>query len=260
MRGVFLLFFAVLSFSISNGQDRSLFEKRIFVNEKGDTLRYRFLYPEKSVKKKSYPLVLYLHGSGSIGTDNEAQLNIFGDKFLNPINRKKFPAYAMFPQCSGRPTWSKVPGGISKFTEGNIRTENEPSSVLQLVIDVMDKIINEENVDISRIYIMGPSLGGFGTFDALAHFPEKFAAAVPVCGGGDASVVNRYARNTALWIFHGDADPTVSNLYSREMYEALKKAGAKVKYTEYPGVKHNSWVNAFEEKDLFKWMFRQRKN
>ena len=102
-------------------------------------------------------------------------------------------------------------------------------------------------------------MGGFGTFDMLALYPDYFAAAFPICGGGNTDNAPLFAKKLPLWIFHGDSDRVVSVEYSRAYYKRLKELKAKVKYTEYPGVGHNSWDNAFAEKDLLPWLFSRRK-
>jgi predicted peptidase len=119
----------------------------------------------------------------------------------------------------------------------------------------MDSLIASGSVDTRRLYVGGLSMGGMGTFDMLARFPDRFAAAFPICGAGDESLAGRYAKTTALWIFHGSADAVMPPNSSRLFYANLKKEGADVKYTEYPGVGHNSWDNAFAEPELFPWLF-----
>jgi len=124
---------------------------------------------------------------------------------------------------------------------------------------LLDSLANSKNVNSKRIYIGGLSMGGMGTFELLWHKPGFFAAAFPICGGGNPESVKLYAKKFPVWIFHGDKDPAVPVSNSRLMNNALKKAGAKVKYTEYPGVGHNSWDNAFAEPDLLPWLFKQKR-
>jgi predicted peptidase len=115
-------------------------------------------------------------------------------------------------------------------------------------------------VDTNRRYVGGLSMGGFATYDILWRKPHVFAAAFPICGGGNPDQVNLYATNFPIWIFHGSIDPVVPVANSRLMYKTLRAAGADVKYTEYPGVKHDSWKKAFAEPNLLPWLFAQRKN
>jgi predicted peptidase len=116
------------------------------------------------------------------------------------------------------------------------------------------------NVDKSRLYLYGISMGGFGTFSILQKNPGKFAAAFAICGGSDVAAA-KSLLDTPLWIFHGDADDIVPVRLSRDVYkEMIRLGGKKVKYTEYPGVKHNSWDNAMKEPGLVEWLFAQKLN
>ncbi|MBA3354530.1 MAG: prolyl oligopeptidase family serine peptidase [Pyrinomonadaceae bacterium] len=114
----------------------------------------------------------------------------------------------------------------------------------------------KSSVDSRRLYVMGMSLGGYGTWDIITRRPTTFAAAVPICGGGNASKAPLLAK-TPIWAFHGDEDDSVSVSESRRMIAALKKAGGQARYTEYKGVGHNSWVRAFKEPDFLSWIFAQ---
>jgi predicted peptidase len=106
---------------------------------------------------------------------------------------------------------------------------------------------------------MGVSMGGFGAWDVVTRHPDKFAAAAPICGGADENKAPLIAR-LPVWTFHGDKDGVVKTKRSRNMIEALKKAGSTAKYTEYPGVGHDSWNKAFAEPELLPWLFAQKKN
>lgn len=101
-------------------------------------------------------------------------------------------------------------------------------------------------------------MGGYGTWDALARRPDFFAAAIPICGGGDPSTVEKF-KHVPIWCFHGDEDRAVNVERSREMIEALKAAGGSPKYTEYAGVGHDSWTRTFQNEETFAWLFDQRK-
>src|SRR5262249_24914120 len=130
---------------------------------------------------------------------------------------------------------------------------------LSMVMLLLDSLSKSKHVDSKRIYAMGISMGGRGTFEILWRKPHFFAAAIPICGGGNPETASLYAKKFPIWIFHGYADKTVDVNDSRHMVTALKAAGAKVKYTEYPGVDHNSCDPAFAEKDLLPWLFAQRR-
>jgi len=253
---------AVIMFGCFNvmAQDLSLYQKETYINEKKDTLRYRILFPEHYDKAKKYPLVLFLHGAGERGKDNEKQLTHGAKLFLSPENRKNFPCIVVFPQCPSESFWSSVKVDRSKtpmaFDFDYSRPSNTP---LLSTIEVVKKIIREEGVDKKRVYITGLSMGGMGTFEAVYRFPKLFAAALPICGGGDVKSYDARVKKIPFWVFHGAVDAVVDVKNSRDMVERLKTLNAQVKYSEYPGVNHNSWDNAFAEPEFLGWMFSKKK-
>lgn len=231
------------------------FEKRTFISVDSLELPYRILFPENYDSGGKYPLLIFLHGYGERGTDNEAQLVHGSNLFLEKENREQFPAIVVFPQCPAEENrW--VP---YEYAEGDgpwrVPFYEKASQPLQAVIELIEKLAEEEKVDQNRMYAMGLSMGGFGTFELIARMPDRFAAAVPICGGGNTATIGLYAKTTDLWIFHGDADKVVPVSNSRKMFEAIKKWQADVKYTEYPDVNHDSWTPTFAEPELLSWMF-----
>ena len=130
---------------------------------------------------------------------------------------------------------------------------------LGLVVNLIDSFVKTPQVNTKRVYLGGLSMGGMATFELLWRKPKFFAAAIAICGGGDPSKVRIYAQGYPIWVFHGGADVVVPVSNSRLMVNALKKAGALVNYTEYPGVGHKSWTNAFAEPKLLEWLFKQEK-
>jgi poly(3-hydroxybutyrate) depolymerase len=133
-----------------------------------------------------------------------------------------------------------------------------PSTPARLALAALDALRKEFNLDPSRLYLTGLSMGGYGTWDTIARHPKLFAAAVPVCGGGDESTAPAI-KDLPIWCFHGGADKTVPPERSRNMIEALKAAGGHTRYTEYPGVGHNSWDKAYAEPELPTWLFAQKR-
>jgi len=252
-----LLFF----YFVVSAQDLSLFEKKEYRNDSGNILPYRVLYPENYDKTKKYPLVLFLHGAGERGNNNEAQLTHGAKLFLADSNRKNFPCIVIFPQCPQDNYWSsvKIDRSTAPITLSFDYTSALTTWPLQSAIALVKKTAKEEKVDISRIYITGLSMGGMGTFEAVYRYPELFAAAMPICGGGDTVHYDKRVNKTPFWVFHGDADAVVNVNQSRSMADQLKKIKADVKYTEYPGVNHNSWDNAFAEPTFMSWMFSHKR-
>jgi predicted peptidase len=253
-----LIFFGAAFFV--NGQDRSLYLKKDFVLGT-DSLPYRILYPKNFNPKKKYPLVLFLHGSGNRGKDNEKQLVWGADLFLDSLNREKFPAIVVFPQCPITSFWNAI--AFTKLSDSlrfSFPATKVPIRPMQLLLAFTDTLAHYQYVDTNRIYVGGLSMGGFATYDILWRKPHFFAAAFPICGAGNPNQVSLYANNFPIWLFHGSADQLVPVANSRYMYKILKGAGAKVKYTEYPGVHHDSWKKALVEPDLLPWLFSQKKN
>ena len=261
MKKLLIISIVLISAYMSQAQDSVLYRTRIWVSGK-DTLNYRVLYPEHYASSKKYPVVVFLHGAGERGNDNKSQLKHGGHLFANDTSLKEFPAIVIFPQLPRDSTWARMkfePDTVNKKVKFMFPFTGEPTVPEALVKGLLDSLRNERFVDKKRIYIGGLSMGGFGTFDMIALYPDYFAAAFPICGGGNIDNAPRFARKLPIWIFHGAADSVVSVEYSRSYYKALKDLGAKVKYTEYPGVGHNSWDNAFAEKDLLPWLFSKKK-
>lgn len=245
----------LLSFGLT-AQDLSLYEKKMFKASNGTELPYRFLLPAGYDDSKKYPLVLFLHGAGERGNDNEKQLVHGAKLFLTDENRKNFPAIVVIPQCPTDNYWANV--NVDRTTSPLTLTfdyTRPETTALFAAIELVKKLISEERVDKKRIYITGLSMGGMGTFEAVYRYPKLFAAAAPICGGGDATHYSRKAAKVPFWIFHGDKDVVVNVKESQAMVTKLKSLKAKVKYTEYPGVNHNSWDNAFAEPDFMGWLF-----
>lgn len=248
-----LLFLPFLSFA----QELSPYQKKEF-SSGGATLPYRILYPEGYESSRKYPLVMVLHGAGERGSDNEKQL-IHGSRlFLDSAMRKKYPAIVVFPQCPAGGYWSSVTIDRNKMPLALSFDYNQPiTQPLQQAMDLLGQLMRDESVDVRRVYVTGLSMGGMGTFEAVHRFPDRFAAAMPICGGGDAAHYRKV--KTPFWIFHGTDDSVVDVEYSRSMVAKLKDLKMKVRYTEYPGVNHNSWDSAFAEPAFLKWMFSKKK-
>ncbi len=230
------------------------FEPRTF---KGSALAlpYRLLRPEGLAAGSKAPLVVFLHGAGERGVDNRAQLKWCVRDFALTPNRAKYPCFVAVPQCPAGEVWGRYdwPAGTTpKFAA-------QPTAALGAVLELIPALRAEFPVDPARVYLIGMSMGGFGTWDALARKPELFAAAVPICGGGDPATVGKF-KEAPIWAFHGAKDDVVPASRSQAMVAALKTAGAKaVKYTEYPEVGHFSWTPAFGDAELLPWVFAQRR-
>jgi len=255
---IFLLLFQVTA--NLNAQDLNQYEKKVYASPSGLSLPYRILYPENYDRTKKYPLILFLHGAGERGNDNEKQLTHGSKLFLTEENHRNFPAIVIFPQCPTESYWGNVQ--IDRSTSPITLTfdYSKPETVaLQSAISLVKEIAKAEGVDKKRIYITGLSMGGMGTFEAVYRNPKLFAAATPICGGGDAARYDKRVAKIPFRVFHGSADAVVDVKHSRQMVEKLKTMKVSVNYTEYPNVNHNSWDNAFAEPDFLSWMFSKKR-
>lgn len=262
MKKIVSLLILAISIHSSKAQDFSAYKRKLFIRG-ADTLRYRILYPENYGRKKPYPLVVFLHGAGERGNDNEHQLDLGASLFLRDSIRRKFPAIVIFPQCPPDSLWNKFPPGppydtTVEFNHAmNTLALSTPERLVKLLID---SLAEYRIADKKRIYLGGLSLGGFGTYDLIIHYPGYFAAAFPICGQANVELYPKVASRVPVWIFHGAIDDVISPWPDRSLIKALQHIGAKnARYTEYPGVKHNSWVNAFAEPDLLPWLFSFKK-
>lgn len=240
----------------SFAQNLSLFEQREFRAKGGENLPYRILYPENYDGTKKYPLVLFLHGGGERGNDNEKQLTHGVKVFLEAENRKNFPCIVIAPHCPEDSYWASVRFERTKYPlELDFNYGYDITKGLELAIALTEDVIEKEAVDIKRVYITGLSMGGMGTLEAVYRFPKTFAAAAVVCGGGDVEAYTKKQARIPFWLLHGDVDGVIGVENSRNMVARLKELGADVKYTEYEGVNHNSWENAYAEPELLPWLF-----
>lgn len=233
------------------------YQKETFISSCGDTLPYRLLRPETVKAGEKYPLVLFLHGAGERGNDNERQLTHGGQMFLNPVNREKHPAFVLVPQCPVTGYWAYMERPAS-FMPGEMPLDAPLTPVFRTVKDLLDTYLAMPQVDKNRVYIIGLSMGGMGTFDMAIRYPEIFAAAVPICGTVNPARL-KAAKQVKFRIFHGDADNVVTPEGSRAAYRALKAAGADVEYIEFPGCNHGSWNPAFNYPGFMEWIFSQKK-
>ena len=237
---------------VAKAQDwKAMLEKRTFTDKDGKTLQFRLLKPDNYDVKEKYPLVLFLHGAGERGKDNDRQLVHGVAEFAKPESLKKHPCFLIAPQCPTGQGWSD-------FMAKKASPSKEQSDPGRLAVELVAAIQKEFSIDPKRLYITGLSMGGYGTWDIITRNPDLFAAAVPICGGGDPAQAEKFAK-LPIWVFHGGKDPVVRPERSREMVEAIKKAGGEPKYTEYPDVGHNSWVKAYQDADMIAWLFAQKR-
>ncbi len=246
------LFF--LSINVVMAQDLiSGFEARTF-SYGGEEFRYRLRTPKDPEPGKKYPLLLFLHGAGERGSDNAAQLRHLPVLFAKePYSQ--YEAYVLVPQCREGKRWVEVDWGAKKST----RMTAEPSPMLAMAMALLEKTIAESPVDPAQILLAGISMGGYGAWELTARKPNFFAGVLAICGGGDEQNAPLLAK-TPFQVWHGSDDKVVPPQRSRSMVEAVQQAGGSVKFTELPGVGHDSWTTAFKPASgAIDWLFQQRR-
>jgi len=238
-------------------QDLNGFEARTLQGTKGVTLPYRLFKVKNPVAGSKYPLILFLHGAGERGTNNTSQLmaNAGATVWATDAQQAKHPAYVIAPQCPADKQWVNTPWGDGSYSTTTVAVSDE----LTTALEIADAVATEFATDPARQYITGLSMGGYGTWDAIARNPDRFAAALPICGSADLSKAD-LLKQLPLWTFHGDADTTVPPKGTRDMVAALKAVGSTVKYTEYPGVGHDSWTMTYANEEVIDWLFEFKKD
>lgn len=230
-----------------------LYQKKTFVSD-SDTLNYRIYYPKNFNPNHQYPLILFLHGSGERGYDNEKQLTHGAAIFANDSIQNKFPSIVVFPQCPTKDYWVNLVRDTSpsqfEFQNGGL-----PTKALSMVMLLMEKLSKQAFINTKQIYVGGLSMGGMGTFEILARKPHFFAAAFAICGAAHPKTVKQFANLTPVWIFHGAKDNVVYPINSLQVVETILNEGGTPNFTLYAKDNHNSWDSAFAEPNLFNWLF-----
>lgn len=261
---IFIVATGIFSFGITKSVSQTdvtkiaeLFIERIHVNMQKDTMHYRLLKPIDYDATKQYPLVVCLSGGAGRGIDNIRQFTgSQGAQVLSALeNRRKHPAFVFVPQCPPDSDWGRTLGKIERENSIKRGKYNQPN-VESLVFEVISELEEEFNIDRTRRYITGQSMGGFGSWHFILTHPQMFAAAVIICGGGNPDLAKNIT-DVPIWAFHGENDTSVPVDFSRNMITAIKKAGGNPKYNEYPKVGHNSWHQAYDTPELLDWLFIQ---
>lgn len=248
--------FALLMHTSLMAQDKSLYSKEVFIKG-NDSLLYRLLLPENFDPAKKYPVLIFLHGAGERGNDNEAQLMHGGKLFLTEKVRKEYPSIVVFPQCPKNDFWANVQfrdtGDRFGFQKGG-----DPGKSMELLTGLLGHFRSLKYADKDKFYVGGLSMGGMGTLELLRRKPKVFAAAFSICGGDNIENAKKYKR-VPLWFFHGGKDNVVPMEKSKVVVAELERLHAPVKLTIYPEANHNSWDSAFAEPELLPWLFSHKK-
>jgi predicted peptidase len=226
------------------------FEARVYQNPSGKRLPYRLLLPKHYDPQQSYPVILYLHGAAARGSDNAEPLHWGPELFLDPALREKHGFFLVVPQCARDTGWVEF--------AWNHPTLPKESLSLALSLELVENVLPKEfKLDSKRRYLTGVSMGGHAVWVEMVRRPGFFAAAIPVCSGGDPRIVTSAAAKTPVWAFHSDDDHLVPVQQARDLVQAWRAHGGIAKYTEYTGLKHSSWKQAYTEPAMFDWLFAQ---
>lgn len=234
---VALLCGASMSARAADEKSKTGFLTRIHKDADGKEAKYVLFVPHDYKGDKTYPIILFLHGSGERagGTKEPVEVGI-GPAIQK--REKSFPFLVIIPQAE--------------------KSWRAGSADGKRALAMLAEVEKDYKVDPKRVYLTGLSMGGFGTWSMAVAHPDKWAAIVPICGRGDTKQAAKI-KDIPCWCFHGDADPAVKVEGSRTMIAALKEAGGSPKYTEYPGVGHNCWDRAYATKELYEWLLQQHK-
>ena len=202
-----------------------------------------------------YALLVFLHGAGSVGTDNWKPVRIPGPPLKRYLARHGEKAVVLFPQCAEGCKWVDVPWESSSHS-----LPDEPSTHMRRLMESFESKLKELPINRSRIYAGGISMGGYGAWDLVSRYPTTFAGILAICGGADTGQAPNLARLPA-YIIHGDDDPAVPVCRARDIASALKQVGnTQVVYRELPNAGHNAWTPSFADETALQWLFSQRRN
>jgi predicted peptidase len=258
MTGLKLAIFAVVGLLVlglargrAAGKEEHGFVHRTYKDADGKSHKYVVFVPYAYNGTKPFPVILFLHGAGERAGGTKEPVDVGIGPAIRKYGEKKFPFFVVIPRCDAAPhSWQA----------------NGPDA--QRALAMLDEVEKAYKIDPGRQYLTGLSMGGYGTWSLAAKYPNRWAAIVPVCGGAGVrerdpmkrmAAIQRLAekiKDIPCWCFHGDADPAVNVEQSREIIKALKEAGGKPKYTEYPGVGHNSWDRAYGTAQLYEWLLK----
>lgn len=217
--------------AVQTGQHAQTFAKPVALE-----LHYLLFLPEEYGRaEKKWPLILFLHGAGERG-ENLEKVKVHGPPMLAERD-KNFPFIVVSPQCREGKTWTNT---------------------AESLISLLDEIIASYDVDPGRVYLTGLSMGGFGSWELGCTYPDRFAAVVPICGGGQSWRVCDL-KEVPVWVFHGAKDAAVPLAKSEEMVNALKACGGNVQFTVYPEAGHDAWTQTYNNPELYEWLLGQQK-
>lgn len=233
----------VLSGHLAEAQDepsagKQVAQKLVSKADPKSSLSYWLSLPkEYGTDNREWPVMLFLHGAGERGEDLKV-VKVHGPPKL--IDQGvDLPFIVVSPQCPKNHWW---PGDVQQH----------------LLVELLDDVLTRFKADRRRVVVTGLSMGGFGSWELTARYPQVFAAAVPICGRGDPGAGERL-KSVPFWVFHGAKDFGVPLRYSELMVDAVTKAGGKAKLTVYPEAGHDSWTETYKNNAVYDWLLEQRR-
>jgi predicted peptidase len=222
------------------------FVEKHYKNADGHDSPYVVFVPHDYDGTKEVPVILFLHGSGETKGDKSNKMPVeVGIGTAIKKREKTFPFLTIIPRAE-------------MGANGRGRTWGVNSDNANRALAMLDAVTKEYKTDPKKVYLTGLSMGGMGTWSIATAHPDMFAAIVPICGRGNPKQAEKL-KDLPIWAFHGDADKSVNVSGSRDMIAAIKKAGGHPKFTEYPGVGHNSWDKAYGTDEMYVWLLKQSK-
>jgi len=225
--------------STASTAEKTGFVDKVFKNEDGHESPYVVFVPHGYDGSKEVPVILFLHGAGETKGRGGMPINQGIANHIRGKREKTFPAITIIPQAETSGWQAEGPNA-------------------KRALAMLDEVMKEYKCDPKRVYLTGLSMGGYGTWSIAFRHPDRWAAIVPICGGGDPKGAEKI-KDIPCWVWHGDKDGAVKVDQSRQMVEALKKAGGNPRYTELEFIGHNSWDSAYAADDLYSWLFAQKK-
>jgi predicted peptidase len=249
-----LCFLTTYSYSKPTESPLDHYQPHTLKSDNNQAFHYRTAPPVSIENGQKYPLLIFFHGAGGRGEDNTRQLTDAGgiEAFEKQGVRLKRKSHIFAGQVPKGERWVNTGWSLLGHRMPPI------SDSMKMAFQAIDAYTTDpkNQVDLNRIYAMGLSMGGYGTWDAIQRRPDFFAAAVPICGGGDKKLAKNMAH-LPIWAWHGEKDTVIKPIRSSDMIDAIKKAGGSPKYSEIKGRGHNSWIDVWNSNDLWDWLFSQ---
>lgn len=221
-----------------------------YKSQSEQTLPFQLFVPPHYDSKISYPLIVWLHGSGEVGDDNEKQMDNGAEVFTDEKTRAQYPGFFLAPQCPENDRWSNM---SSRFPAENNRMSTRPTATAQSTFELIEKLKTIYNID--RVIVIGFSMGGFGAWDWIVRRPDLFVKAIPMSAGGDITKASNLIH-TPIWAFHGNRDDTVGVSHSRAMIQAIRRSGGQPLYTEISGGGHGPWAPNIADATTLAWIYQ----